>query len=458
MLGAARARVLSVLLLLGGVLVSPVAFGAGAAAGTGELGPCAAPAPHGFGDIPAGSYFEPAVSWMVSAGISSGTEPGLFSPGQTATRAQAAVFLWRVAGSPATEGAHGFGDVPEGAWFEDAVAWLAAKGITVGTAPGVFSPGWRVTRAQIGAFLWRGECVPPTAVAAGGDHSCAIRQDRTVACWGSNGDGQLGNGTTTSRSSPTPVEGLSGATAISGGEGHSCAIRQDRTVACWGSNELGQLGDGTTTDRFTPTQVDGLTNATAITASRDHSCALEQDGTAVCWGHNGNGQLGDGTTTDRFTPTQVDGLTNATAITAGGGYSCAVKQNGIAVCWGHNGYGRLGDGTATDRWSPTQVDGLTNATAITAGQMHGCALKVDGTAACWGNNYFGQLGDGTTTTQWSPTPVDGLTNATSIITAGRHHSCAFKGNGTIACWGQNNNGQVGDGTTTDRATPTPVGF
>ncbi len=287
------------------------------------------------------------------------------------------------------------------------------------------------------------------------DHvtSCALKQDGTVACWGGYSNSLVGDGT--DHLTPTPVPGLTGVTTITASSGHTCAVKQGGTVACWGWNSLGQLGDGTTTDRTTPTPVPGLTGVTAITASDDHTCAVKQGGTVACWGWNGYGQLGDGTYTDRPTPTPVPGLTGVTAIAAGHVYTCAVKQGGAVACWGVNGYGQLGDGTTTDRTTPTPVPGLTGVTTVTASSGHTCAVKQNATVACWGWNADGQLGDGTTTDRTTPTPVPGLTGVTAITT-GFRHTCAVKQNGTAACWGYNGYGQLGDGTYTDRTTPTPV--
>ena len=420
------------------------------------------PAPagnHGFTDIPANSYYGDAVSWLVEAGITAGTSAGKYSPNRAVTRAQMAVFLWSAAGSPAPIGTHGFSDVVASSYYETAVTWLVEQQITSGTSPGKFSPSNPVTRAQMAVFLWHSACpipAPTPPIAAGDLHSCALKHDAgTVSCWGSNTDGQLGDGTNANRSTPTTVPGLTGVTAITAGPYYSCALKQGGTVSCWGSNSSGQLGDGSTIDRLTPTPVPGLTDVTAITAGKWHACALKQGGTVSCWGYNYYGQLGDGSNWDRLTPTPVAGLADVTAITAGYVSSCALKRNGTTACWGANEHGQLGDGTITNRLTPTTVPGLTDVTAITAGKWHACALKQGGTVSCWGYNYDGQLGDGSTTDRLTPTPVTGLTDVTAI-TAGYVHSCALNDDGTAACWGDNSWGELGDSTTTDRLTPTPV--
>ncbi len=297
--------------------------------------PCVAPGPHGFSDVPSGSYYDVAVGWLLEAAITSGTGPGTFSPNQAVTRAQMAVFLWRSAGSPTPVGSHGFGDVPPGAYFGNAVTWLVGQGITTGTGPGTFSPSQPVTRAQMGVFLWRSSCSSATtAITTGANHSCALKQGDTVACWGSNTFGQLGDGTQSDRLTPSPVHGLSGVDAVAAASQHSCALKHVGTVVCWGNNISGQLGDGTTTSRLTPTFVPGLADVTSISTGISHTCALKQDGSVACWGSNSSGELGDGTFTNSAIPVTVSGLVDISALSGSGSHTCALRQGGTVVCWG----------------------------------------------------------------------------------------------------------------------------
>ncbi|MFO0601561.1 MAG: hypothetical protein U0324_00235 [Polyangiales bacterium] len=202
---------------------------------------------------------------------------------------------------------------------------------------------------------------------AGSAHSCTRTSDGFVYCWGHNGFGQLGDGTTTDRPAPTRVPGLSSITQISAGPGpvtssaagpaasHTCALSMGGLVRCWGSNGFGQLGDGTRTDRAFPVEVRPDMTFTAVAAGGWHTCGLLGDGRVMCWGRNDAGQLGDGTTADRQAPAAVVDLPPAQAIAAGGRHTCAVTRTNLMYCWGDNASGQLGDGTRVARPRPVAV-------------------------------------------------------------------------------------------------------
>jgi alpha-tubulin suppressor-like RCC1 family protein len=200
----------------------------------------------------------------------------------------------------------------------------------------------------------------------------------------------------------------------------------------------------------------------AISAGGGHTCALTHGGSAKCWGFNSNGQLGDGTRgTVRLTPVDVVGLTSGVvAISAGTSHTCALTRGGAAKCWGSNEYGQVGDSTyGTDRLTPVDVAGLASGVVtISAGSRHTCALTQGGAAKCWGNNNTGQLGDGTRgTDRLTPVDVVGLPGGVVAIATGETHTCAVTHGGAAKCWGRNDDGQVGDGTYgTDRLTPIDV--
>src|SRR5262249_29012906 len=166
---------------------------------------------------------------------------------------------------------------------------------------------------------------------------------------------------------------------------------------CWGANGRGYLGDGTTNPSNVPVQVIGINDALNISAGGFHACALRNVGNLSCWGGNVHGELGDGTAIDRYSPAPIT-LPSARAISLGNDHSCALLSSGQVTCWGWNDYGQLGDGSYTDHWPPpTAISGLSGVTEISAGEDHTCALLSAGSVSCWGRNNNGQLGDGTNT-------------------------------------------------------------
>lgn len=196
----------------------------------------------------------------------------------------------------------------------------------------------------------------------------------------------------------------------------------------------------------------------AISTGLNHSCALTSAGGAKCWGNNTVGEVGDGTTNQRDTPVGVVGLgSGVSAVEAGLAHTCGLSTDGSVRCWGSNDGGQLGDGTTKNRWTPVDVDGLSSGVeAIAVGSNHSCALTTSGGVKCWGHNESGQLGDGSTTNRHLPVDVIGLGSGVAAISAGAQHTCALTTSGAVECWGANFTGQLGDNTTTDSSTPVDV--
>lgn len=322
-------------------------------------------------------------------------------------------------------------------------------GVTLNTATGTFTgpteTGWGFAANR------------PTA---GSAFTCTLTPTDDVKCWGSNLYGQLGNNTNTNTSTPSTVIGLPPVSAIVAGGGHACALTIAGGVKCWGRNDSGQLGNGTTTNTKLPVDVTGLTTGvTQITAGSSFTCALTTAGAIKCWGANNAGQLGNGNSITSSTPVTVTGMTgNARTITAGSssGHICAITTAGGLKCWGANASGQLGNGNTAASSVPVNVIGLTTGvTEVSPGGNHTCALTTSGGVKCWGQNNAGQLGNGTTTNSTTPTNVTGLTDARTIISASAF-TCALTTSDAVKCWGVNNNNQLGNGTTTNSTTPTNV--
>jgi alpha-tubulin suppressor-like RCC1 family protein len=302
-------------------------------------------------------------------------------------------------------------------------------------------------------------CDDAMSVAAGGGHSCALRESGEVVCWGTNFEGAVGDGTETTRTSPVRTGSLSDIVEVATGINHGCARTSAGVVSCWGFNSVGQLGDGTSTlERLSPVTVGLSTPASAIAAGRSHTCAVASNGTLRCWGLNGSRQLGDGSTMNRNAPVLVSTLPSVADVAAGDGHTCALLRDGTVRCWGANTRGQLGDGTTDPRTGIVTVSGLTNVVSLTAGSRFTCAAREDGSVWCWGANAYGQLGDGTTMHRPSPTRVPGLTGVTAVsasISSIYGHACALTSSGDVWCWGDNRYGQVGDGTSMNTR-PSPV--
>jgi alpha-tubulin suppressor-like RCC1 family protein len=365
----------------------------------------------------------------------------------------------------------------------------------------------------LGAFEVREASAQNSQIAEGAMWSAVIKNDGTVWTWGSNGSGQLGNGTMIDSAVPVQVSGLGGVTAIAAGRAHVVALKTDGTVWTWGYNNAGQLGNDSYTDSAIPVKVAGLTGVTKIAANESHTVVLKNDGTVWAWGENRTGLLGNGSTNMSAVPVKVIGLGGVTAIASGAFHTIALKNDGSVWTWGDNSWGLLGNDTSSiipittpaqvpglsgiidvaagihnsivqkndgTVWTwgstalgvgyldsnsvcpsgicvhPVQITGLSGVTAIAAKWDFALALKSDGTVWAWGENNAGQLGNGTYGYGLTPVQVTGLAGVTTID-VGYEHSTAVKSNGTVLAWGWDNCGQLGNGTiTANIASPVQV--
>lgn len=298
------------------------------------------------------------------------------------------------------------------------------------------------------------------ALAAGGNHTCAVKNGE-VYCWGENGFGELGGGTVGENATrPIKVEGLRDVVALASGRFHNCALLENGTVSCWGRNDAGQLGNGKKDWQITsPTRVEGLRDVIMLAAGVAHTCAVMSDGTAACWGDNESGRLGNGSSGSHAKePVVVPNLRDVVEIAAGLEHTCARHADGTVSCWGGNQFGQLGIGTSGNdagKLVPTPVPGLSRVVEIAAGLNHTCARLENGDVACWGYDYSGQLGSGVagkTTGTPKPTVIRHLHHVIELA-AGEAHTCARMADDDVLCWGANFSGQIGDGS--EDALPKP---
>jgi alpha-tubulin suppressor-like RCC1 family protein len=341
---------------------------------------------------------------------------------------------------------------------------------------------------------------PVRAVALGEEHTCALRRSGTVACWGRNFSGQLGDGSREDRASPVAVAGLDGVQQVAAFGARTCAVRRDGSlwcwgrleglsptaragapetwdattpqhvdlagpiaevalgaehacardargaVRCWGKNDHGQVGDGTQRARLAARSVVNLPAARGLALGTSHSCALVDGGEVWCWGANEGGQLGDGTTRDRARATPIRDFAGVAQLAASGASTCARLRNGTARCWGWNSEGQLGDGTHQGHAVPKAVRGLEHAVEISLGATTGCARRTDGSVMCWGDEALPPSEEDEHGRSLSPVeqsrvgPASGL-GRVGQITVG--HQCVVEGSATVRCWGHNQHGQLG---------------
>lgn len=323
-------------------------------------------------------------------------------------------------------------------WGESASGQLGngtfTPDVTTPTQIGV-AEDWEVISAGGGSF--------PQAFAL------AIRTGNTLWSWGESGNGQLGNGTITPDvNTPTQVGSDTDWSAIAAGYFHALALKSGGSLWAWGFNNNGQLGDGSSTQRTSPVHIGSDTDWEVIAAGSNFSAAIKSGGTLYTWGRDNVGQLGNGApAADVISPTQVGAATDWASVSCGANHAAAITTGGKLYTWGENATGQLGHGDTTIRESPTQVGAGTNWAKVSCGDLHTLALKTDGTLWACGDNVVGTLGDGTTTQRTSFVQIGSDTDWADI-SAGAFTSFALKTDGTLYAWGEAASGGTGNGTTT----------
>lgn len=439
-------------------------------------------APDRFADD-TGSPHEVNINKLAALGITAGTEVGRYEPDQPVTRQQMSAFIMRLLAELASRG-HAPAVPPAPVQLPNPVR-PSPQTVAIGT--------FRTCALQDGRALCWGEWLglgtgeaqdssrPQLVlsqrsdwvqVTAGDSHSCTLTATSEVACWGWNQEGQLGTGPWGSieamQLTPSLVPGPSGVTQVAGSEDHTCAVHRDGTVSCWGRNSTdgygsfgGALGDGTTTNRGHPAPVKNLDGIVEVAPGLEHTCARHRNGSVWCWGDNLLYSLGDGTAGGRLLPGRVPGIVDAVAIESAGSRTCVRHSDGGVSCWG--ALGSPSEGGRGNQATPLRIAGWSDVRELGVSWNHMCAVHADGTVSCWGQNSHGQLADPQTSVgseeahfRRVPKSVAGIADAVEVSGGTGQHVCVRHATGELSCWGRNGDGQLGDGTRTQRHEPARV--
>jgi alpha-tubulin suppressor-like RCC1 family protein len=318
--------------------------------------------------------------------------------------------------------------------------------------------------ASCDSILSPGTPLSFVTVDVGGSHTCGLRPDGHMYCWGQGGTGELGHGVAESSARPVKVGGghyLFESIAL--GQRHTCATTEAGVAYCWGWNPYGQLGTGSTVGLGSPAEVEGDHRFAKLAAGLFHTCGITIGGEAYCWGGNGQGQLGNPVKDQSLVPVAVAGELTFTDVSAGSYHTCGVAADRRAYCWGLNFLGQLGVGDTQSRAEPALVAGALEFSAVTAGFTHSCGITTEGRGYCWGGSAHGEVGNGLVmpygmvgATTPHPIHEPGQPLRFTSLSAGRHVTCGTDIGRDVWCWGAGFQGQLGINQLADWAVPRRV--
>jgi alpha-tubulin suppressor-like RCC1 family protein len=294
-------------------------------------------------------------------------------------------------------------------------------------------------------------------VSAGGDHTCGVRSNGKLYCWGQDANGQAGDGGDLGDpdiTTPRRVGAFEDWATVAAGGAHTCGVRRNGKLYCWGTEANGQIGDGGTTDYAiaTPRRIGTGEDWATVTAGLAHTCGIRTSGKLYCWGNDGNGEVGngDGTYYAIPTPKRVGTGEDWASVTAGHPHTCGVRTSGKLYCWGNDSLGEVGDGGSSDAsiTTPRRIGTFEDWANVAAGGYHTCGVRKNGKLYCWGGN------DGKGGLITTPQRV-GAFEDWATVAEGNEHTCGVRKNGKLYCWGSDSDGQVGDGGSNDPAITEP---
>jgi alpha-tubulin suppressor-like RCC1 family protein len=343
-----------------------------------------------------------------------------------------------------------------------ASAWLAAGGVGCTRSVRVFElEDAGGTSPEPDAASDASDIPSGEARALAAFEQTCVADQGALFCWGRNSSGQLGLGSSAPSLVPTRAERAPAYDELCAGEVHSCGLRADGLIDCWGGNDYGQLGQGDQMARSEPTPLSGSPpKFEHLECGGRVTCAIAEGGALYCWGDNGEGELGLGDTASMghvSTPTRTIVDPPVEEVSVGQGHACAIVQGGALFCWGRNDQGQIGLGTTSSPARSPKAVGSELYRRVAAGQQHTCAVRADGHLFCWGSDLDGRLGLGTSGAELSPPAQVGGASDYSDVRANWFHTCALRARGRLECWGRNLEGQLGQGDSTARSTPSPVG-